>query len=61
MKAKISLVAVMSDVMTACSKKWSDSNLCNCECDSNWMTNMYLDYNNNNRRCETALIVSLID
>lgn len=37
----------MSDVVTACSKKWSDPYLCNCECDSNWMTNMYLDYNNN--------------
>lgn len=38
----------MSEVVNACSTKWSDPKKCYmCECDSNWMTNMYLDYNNN--------------
>lgn len=41
-------VVFMSRVVNACSKKWSDPDKCYlCDCDSNWMTNMCLDYNNN--------------
>lgn len=47
MKEK-SYVAIVSEVVDACSKKWPDPNKCSmCECDSNWYTNMYLDYSNN--------------
>lgn len=42
-----SIVTIMSEVVNACSNKWSDPEQCTCECDSNWMTNMYLDYMNN--------------
>lgn len=43
-----SQVSFVSKVVTACSQKWSDKNKCYmCDCDSNWFTNMYLDYNNN--------------
>lgn len=45
---KKSIVAIMSEVVTFCSTKWMDPNKCSmCECDSNWITNMYLDYTNN--------------
>lgn len=43
-----SYATIMSEVVNACSKKWSDKDQCYlCECDSNWYTNMYLDYSNN--------------
>lgn len=43
-----SQVSFISEVVNACSQKWSDKNKCYmCDCDSNWFTNMYLDYNDN--------------
>lgn len=45
---KKSIIAIMSEVVTFCSTKWMDPNKCSmCECDSNWLTNMYLDCLNN--------------
>lgn len=38
----------VSEVVNLCSTKWSDPTKCSmCERDSNWYTNMYLDYSNN--------------
>lgn len=43
-----SYVSTMSDVVTKCSLKWAHGNKRYlCDNDSNWFTNMYLDYSNN--------------
>lgn len=46
----------MSELVDVCSKKWSDKNKCYlCECDSNWITNMFLDYSNNYIKRQTFI------
>lgn len=40
-------IDIMSRVVNACSKKWQNPDKRYlCDCDSNWMTSMYFDYNN---------------
>lgn len=52
----------MSEVVNACSKKWSDKDKCYlCECDSNWITNMYLDYTNNYLNADTFAQNEVLD
>lgn len=57
-----SYVAIMSEVVNLCSKKWSDQKeCCLCECDSNWYTNMYLDYSNNYVAEETFITSEIMN